>query len=139
MELVDGLQQRGLALAPARRRRPLVHARDVRVAEARAPGDVLVVAALVLAVAVGRDAQDHELGVAARELAAGHERAREAQPAPEQAPVPRERGEQVRRPVGARGAADDGRDQRVGGADLRTAAGGDARPAVRDRLHAGNP
>ena len=82
---------------PARRVRALGDAGHLGRAEARPPREVLVVALLVRARAVRRDAEDDQLGVAPRQPAARHERAGEPQPAPEEPPVTGEGREQVRR------------------------------------------
>jgi hypothetical protein len=60
-----------------------------------------VVLELVAAVAQRGDAEDHQLGLAPRQSAAGHEPPREEQPAAEQPPVAPQDQEQLHRLVAA--------------------------------------
>src|SRR4051812_46638249 len=105
MELVDGFQDRCLSRIPAVRARP--YALDVLARETEAQRDPLVLGPLVVAAAERGDTKDHELRVAARKLAAGHQPRGEAQPRPEQAAVPAERREDRRRANGPGAEPDD--------------------------------
>src|SRR6059058_5980164 len=110
VQLVDGPQERGLRRRPALGVRATPDAVHVLGREPRAPREALMMAPLVLAVAVVRDAQDHELGVDAFERSPRHERAREPQPAPEQPAVAGEGREEVGRLPGPGRPADGPRD-----------------------------
>src|SRR5688500_3011037 len=79
------------------------------------------------------DPEDHELGVPARQGAARHESAGEAEPSAEQSPMTSECEEEVRR-SGPGGAARDGRDGPVDPADVRPGAGADPRASHPGRL-----
>ena len=70
---------------------------DVVAVDAGPPAQMDVVLELVGAVAQVGHAEDHQLGLAPGQRAAGHQPAGEAQPAPEQAAVAAEGQEQVRR------------------------------------------
>jgi hypothetical protein len=72
------------------------------------------------------DAQDHELRLGARQHATRHQRAGEPQPAPKQAPVPRERREDVGR-LGSRDGAGGPREQGVQAPDVGSVARRDPR------------
>ncbi len=97
VHLVGGAEQQRPALRPARRVGAGPHSRDLLFAEPDAPGHPLVLAPLVLAAGVVGDAQDDQLGLLARQLAAWHQRPGEPEPAPEEAAVAPQRGEDVRR------------------------------------------
>jgi hypothetical protein len=73
-----------------------------------------------------RDAQDQELRLGAPQHATRHQGAGEQQPAPEQAPVPGERGEDVGR-LAARDCAGGPREQGVQAADVGSVARRDPR------------
>src|SRR5262249_48814105 len=79
-----------------------------------------------LAGGVGGDAEDHQLGVLARQLPSGHQAAGEPDPAPEQAPVAGEGGEDPRRPAFG-GEAQQPRDPGVDEPDLLSGPGLDPR------------
>ena len=121
MELIGGAEQQLLAPRPAARAGSFAHAVDLLGSESRHTREPFVVAPLVVAVAVVRRAQDHQLGVFAREHAARHQRACKAQPTAKQTPVPRDRGEELGG-LAARRDSGGSRNQRVQAPDLGSVA-----------------
>ncbi len=89
-----------------------------------------VLGQLVVGAAGGRDPEDHQLGLPAREPTAGHQPAGEVQPAPEQPPVAPE-GAEHRRRLGAGDPPGDVRERRDDRSGLAPGAGGDPRLAGR--------
>src|SRR5581483_4965650 len=87
---------------------------------------VLVMAPLVLAAAVVRHTQDHQLGVTPRQLPSRHQPPREHEPGQVEPAVAREGREQPRELGAPRGALGDPRDQRVQWPDLLRRAGWDS-------------
>ena len=104
---------------------PSFESLDVRRGDSGAGAEVDVVIELVGAAPEVSDPQDHQLGLAAGELPAGHEPTREAKPSPEQRAVATERQEEVGRP-GARHPAGHRADGVAQQPDVRAAAGCDA-------------
>src|SRR4249919_3059692 len=98
VHLVVGAQEQRLALAPPRGVWPGAHALDLLGAQPGPLAEPLVVPPLVLGAGVVGDPQDHQLGLCPRQFAAGHQRPREPEPAPEEAMVAGQGGEDVRRP-----------------------------------------
>src|SRR4051794_28489413 len=130
VQLVDRGEQGLLARRPSAGAGALDDAGHVVGGQPHAAPHRDVVLELVRAPAQVRHAQDHQLGVAARQLAARHEPAGEPQPAAEQAPVAAERQEDVRRGAAGHAAGDPREDPRED-ADVAPRARRDAR----DRAH----
>ena len=120
-------QQGPLVLGPAVGVGAVGDAGDLLVAQPGAASDGHVVAPHVVAPRVDADAQDHQLGVGARQPAPRHEPPGEPQPRPEQPAMAGQGGEHARRGARARAQADDAADGRVDGPDLRAPARSDAR------------
>ena len=95
-QFVGDSQQRPLTLGEAARRRIVGHARDLVGRQPYAQRDRHVLLPLVCRAALPRDPQDHQLGVAPRQLTERHQVRRVAQPGAEQARVSAERREDVR-------------------------------------------
>src|SRR5829696_632354 len=98
MQLVDRSQDRVLPRTPAIRDRVLAESLKLVLADARPAAEANVMLPLVFGPPQVRHAQDHELRVAPRQLAARHQATGESQPAPQQRTVAPDRREQVRRP-----------------------------------------
>jgi len=96
-QLVGGAQHHLLPRRPAVCVWTVRDPRELRLAQSSPAPEPLVVTALVLAGPHVSNTQDDQLGLAARERAAGHQAAREAQPAAEKLAVAAQGEEQVRR------------------------------------------
>src|SRR5882757_2429637 len=133
MTLADGGKEEALARGPAGRVGTLADPLDLLRREPGARPEPLVMPPLVLVVGAVGDAQDDQLAVGPRQLAARHQRAREPEPAAKETTVAGERGEDVRR-LPARGEPDHPDDRRVDEPDLLAAPRRDTRfhrPSVR--------